>query len=313
MKILNGPLSVFLLLLTFSCTNDELNPIITFDSALKGAYVRLIQETPRELDLQSPSSTQYDYTVEFVDFERGALVDQYDIYASFVDKNPDNGDQSASSILVKSYFSGDFIRSERGYLGMSVALTLEELSTSLNVAIVDIMALDQFKIKSRITTKDGKIFSASNSSATINGSAFQGHFRFTLKATCPLPDDLFVGEYKLDYTMDCGHFGCSIEESFVSIIPVEGESTQRQFDVRFLEIFGGWDVRIKIDIICDYVVLLTTDTGIGCGDNIMFRPGKPQPIDITDSNAVIFFEFIEDTGNCGAGTPLWLVKLTPVQ
>ncbi|RLD21837.1 MAG: hypothetical protein DRI69_02995, partial [Bacteroidetes bacterium] len=85
LNIVSG-LAVVLLMLS-SCADDSLSPIITFDKAIKGSYVRLLEETPRELDLANLSSASYTYTVEFVDEEQGALVSEYEVSATFIDNN----------------------------------------------------------------------------------------------------------------------------------------------------------------------------------------------------------------------------------
>ena len=89
LKIVSG--FAFVLLMISSCADDSLSPIITFDKAIKGAYVRLLSESDRLLDLANLSTASYTYTVEFVDEAQGSLVSEYEISATFIDNNPDNG------------------------------------------------------------------------------------------------------------------------------------------------------------------------------------------------------------------------------
>ena len=55
----------------FSCADDDLSPILTFDKAGKGAYAKLLNESAQELDLANLSAAQYSYCVEFVDIDAG--------------------------------------------------------------------------------------------------------------------------------------------------------------------------------------------------------------------------------------------------
>ena len=194
-------------LMLWSCADENKQPIITFDQAAKGAYVRLISETPRELDLANLASAQYSMTIEFVDLEQGTLVSQYDVNATFIDNNPGNGNNSAGPTLVKSFSSGEFGSSDRGFKGLDVTITLSELGAALGVPIDLIQANDQFRIEGSITLTDGQVFTFANSSAAVNGSAFQGHFAFTLKATCPLNSTVFTGAYTMNYLAGSFPFG----------------------------------------------------------------------------------------------------------
>ncbi len=310
-NIVSG-LAIVLLMLS-SCADDSLSPIITFDKAIKGAYVRLLVETPRELDLANLAAASYTYTVEFVDEQQGALVDEYEVSATYIDNNPVNGDGSAGPVVIKTFTSADFTDSERGCKDLKdIVLTMNELATGLGVNTADILANDQFRIDGRIITSDGKEFTFENSSAAINGSAFQGHFRFTLKATCPLPPDIFVGNYELTYDEVGGGWDESLVEGTVTLKTVSGSSTKRAFDAVFLDIFGGFNVTVELDFVCDQVVMVDLDSGVGCGNNItLLGAGLGQPVDIADPNAVLIIWYVEDTGDCGAGTPTREMRLTP--
>jgi hypothetical protein len=275
--------------------------------------VRLLQETPRELDLANLDAASYTYTVEFVDEQQGSLVDEYEVSAQYIDNNPINGDGSAGPVVIKTFSSSDFTDSERGYKDLKdVNLTMNELASALGVNTADILANDQFRIDGRIITSDGKEFTFSNSSAAINGSAFQGHFRFTLKATCPLPAEIFAGTYELSYDFVEGGWDESLVPGPVELKTVAGSSTKRQFDAVFLDVFGGFDVTVELDFVCDQVVLVDLDSGVGCGNNItLLGDGLGQPVDISDKDAVLIIKYIEDTGDCEAGTPDRIMRLTP--
>lgn len=298
-------------LLISSCADPDKSPILTFDIVGKGAYPRLVEETPRELDLANLGSASYSYAVELVDLEKGALVSTYDLDVTYIDNNPDNGDKSAGPTRLRSISSSDFTTNANGFKQVDVTVTLQELLDLFGLSADDLKANDQFYFFTTLTMNDGRTFSADNSTAAVNGPAFQAHFEWVLKATCPLPDDIFVGDYMLTYDPPINDgFGESLKEGIVTLRTVAGSSTQREFDACYLEVYGCFDVTVKIDFVCDQVVLLTTDTGVGCGNNIIFNPGAGQPIDISDPNAPIVIEYFEATGDCGLGSPARRMVLT---
>ena len=153
-------------------------PIFTFEDSGKGAYVKLLSESPRELDLANLGSASYTYDVEFVDFDNGNLVNQYDLTVEFLDNNPDNGDDSAGPLDFKSFSSGEFTTTAAGFKGFSTTITLNELLTLFNISADKLIANDRFRVRGTITLNDGRQFAFANSSAAVNGDAFQGHFPF---------------------------------------------------------------------------------------------------------------------------------------
>lgn len=299
-----------LLFILSSCSSDGLKPILTFDQVGKGAYVRLTELIAGEFDLQNFASTSYQYSVEFVDIEKGALITQYDINVTFVDNTaPDN---SAGPKLFKSFSASDFTTSANGFKAIeNLSIPLSELANLFGLSEDQFTAGDIFRFEGSLTDKNGNVFTAANSSAAVNGSAFQGFFNFTAKVTCPLPDTQFAGAYTLSYDPPIdpnSGFGESLVEGTVTLTTVPGSTTQRQFDATYLQVFGGFAVTVAIDFVCDKVVLLKTDTGVGCDDNILFVQGAEVfPVDINDPNAVIKVQYDEKTAGCGADMTVTMV------
>ena len=63
-------------LMVFSCADPDLGPVLTFETATVGAYVRLVELRTGEFDLANPTSSALDYSVDFVDLEDGGRVSQ---------------------------------------------------------------------------------------------------------------------------------------------------------------------------------------------------------------------------------------------
>ena len=93
-----------ILVLAASCADPDLAPIVTFDTAIKGAYVRLLEESGSKLfNLFDLAGSKYTYSCDFVDLEKGALVSEYNLDISYTDGFPDNGTITKSPVRLKSF------------------------------------------------------------------------------------------------------------------------------------------------------------------------------------------------------------------
>ena len=63
------------MLTAFSCEDEDAAPIVTYDSATKGAYVRLVEQSASLMNIQDQTvfdASSYVYSVDFVDETLGA-------------------------------------------------------------------------------------------------------------------------------------------------------------------------------------------------------------------------------------------------
>ncbi len=185
MKRLSLLLVVGLMILT-SCADENKKPIITFDDSIKGAYVRLLSETARDINLFDIAGSVYTYSVEFVDLDQGNLISEYNLDVTFRDNNPSNGLSGAGPTRFRSYASSEFGTTDRGFKGIdNISISATELLSFFNLTTDDLLPGDQFVFNGTVVTTDGAVYGFSNSTAAVNGSAFQGHFDFTMSASCP--------------------------------------------------------------------------------------------------------------------------------
>lgn len=169
-----------------SCEDEDRLPLVVLDTVEKGAYPRLIDETDKLINLFDVAGSSYTYNIEFVDEEGGALVDRYVVDLEFEDNNPDNGDNSGvvTDFLVMT--PDQFTQNANNYLqAPTVTITGSEALAAFGLADDDVKAGDNFNFKGRVELSDGRTFSQSNSSSTVVGPAFRGHFDFTMPASCP--------------------------------------------------------------------------------------------------------------------------------
>ena len=177
---------MLMLLLANSCADEDLKPIITFDDAGKGAYPRRVSETDKLINLFDVAGSTYTYTIEFVDIEQGNLVAEYALELVYEDTDPDNGDNSTGPVPFRSWSAGDFETNADGFKGLSnISITGTEAIAAAGTTEAAVSPGDQFKFQGRVVLTDGSVFRSTNSSATVNGGAFRGHFDFTLAAGCP--------------------------------------------------------------------------------------------------------------------------------
>lgn len=302
------------LMVMTSCKDESKAPIITFDQAGKGAYVKLVNvnEGVDGYNLSEFSSSAYDFDVEFVDEQQGDLVSTYTIYVSYK-PSPFSSTPAVAEVLYLTKDSGEFTETDRGFKGTNVRAPLADVASKLGLSEGDLGGADVFNFRSEIILQDGSVFQFSNSSSAVNGSAFQGHFNFSVKLSCPLSDDKFVGAYTLTHiTTDNWAFGVPpFEADPLDITLVKVTGTKRSFAFVYLADLGvGNDpVDFVFDIVCTIVVPDDNQgTGLGCGGTITMGPQSDSfgSVDVEDDSTITIDlnEWVDD-GGCGVPvTPL---------
>lgn len=206
-RILITFLAVVLIMIT-ACRDDSLAPIATFDAAEKGAYVRLVEQNNSNFNLFDLDNSLMEFTVEFVDLEKGNLVSEYNLLVEYQDNNPDNGDETRGLTEFRSWSATDFTTNKAGFQGLeNIRITASEAFTALGISAENVKSGDRFIFRGNVTTTSGANYSASNSSASVNGASFRGFFNFTINAFCP---SSLEGEYT--YQTIASSINCPLEE-----------------------------------------------------------------------------------------------------
>ena len=305
------------LFLVTSCADEELAPVIDYSNLQFGAYVRLLDRSTDLFDLQNAGSASMAYTVEFVDVEKGATVTNYDIYVSFDDNSPSNGDGSKSEQLYKSFGTADFAVNGNGFVGLDVTIPLSDLLGLLNLSEADLFARDEFEFRSEIKTTEGRTHTADNSSAAVNGSAFAGFFDFKNEVICGVDDSKFVGEYTLSYSeTPTGGLGAAFGDTpgKITLETVSGSTTQRQFTIVYLPGDRDLEITVVFDLLCEITEAETILTGLSCvsgAEATIDQGDTPGVFNIADDGEITLnlVEFAKDGGCSQDAAPL-LLKLT---
>ena len=172
-------------MMVIGCKDEELAPIITFDSAGKGAYPALVDRNGGDIQSNDLAGSTHSYTIEFIDLEKGALVAEYKTEVSFTDFDESDGNSSAGPVPLRSFTSADFSPQASGNLGLSVSETGNDVVNALGLSASDLAGGGRFDVAGTVTTVDGAVFRSGNSSAAVNGAAFRGFFDYTLFVVCP--------------------------------------------------------------------------------------------------------------------------------
>ncbi len=295
-----------------SCADEELGPILTFEKATIGGYIRLVELYNGEYDFNEPQTAVYDYEVDFVDSDKGNLVTEYVLNVAFVDNTPSNGLNSLDQVEYKRFDASQFADSRNGNKGIRVMIPLSEALAIFSLSADDVLGGDQLAFFGSVILEDGTTYSSGNSTGTVRGSAFQGYFDFNATLTCPQPADKFVGDYMLTFEGDNGlGYGPPYDEGVVTITAVPGSGTLREFQAPVLPAIGPFGpYTTRFDMVCDRAVFVLMDTnGLGCGGGgIQFGPALDDnkiaiggPLDLTDESRIelIFNEGFANGGCAG--------------
>ena len=311
-------------LLVAGCKDESKAPIVTQDTLLFGAFPRLVELRTGEFDLANLTSSSYDMQVDFVDNADGQDVAQYNIYISFDDNSLGAGstDYSTETKLFRSYTPADFSAGPNGNLGVDVTIPFTEAAAFVGVPLDSVLSGDRFQVTSEVIKEDGRVFTSGNSTSAVT-SAFSGIFDFNITATCPLPDAMFSGDYKVTYGYVYDEFslfdapvqalGNPPLDLTVTLSPVSGSTTRRSFNIGSYVNpgYGFATSDITLDFACNKVTSTAIDSGAGCGSGSIAATQKgTAPFTLADDSSftIEFTDFGSTDGGCGvAGKDFSLV------
>ena len=302
-----------------SCKDDELAPVVTQETLGFGAFPFLNELRAGEFDLADLSGSAYEMEVYFVDNAGGADVAQYNIFVAFDDNNPDNGDLSSSErMLYRSFTPADFSPTgPDGNLGLTVRIPFSDVAAFVGAgADGAVVSGDRFQFTTEVVKNDGRVFSSANSTPAVT-NAFGGLFNFNVNATCPLPDDAFVGDYAVEYgyVYDAfALFGAAVQPfgpaigRTVTLALVPGSTTRRSFNygAYLLPGYGFGTSDVTLDFACDVVTSTNVDSGAGCGGgSIQGTQVNTAAFSLTDDSGwtIEYEDFGDFDGGCGVPDP----------
>ena len=317
MKILKITILSFIAgLLLYSCADPDLSPILTFEKSTKGGYARLVELIKGEYDLEDIPGSVFQYKVEFVTIDKGENVSSYDITVAFDDNNPDNGDDSKDFQTYKTFSQADFTTNADGFKEIEVSIPLTDVASSMGLNTADLIAGDIFEFKTFVRLDDGNSYGNANSSAAVQGSAFQGFFDFDAKATCPLNESEFTGVYTVTYISrpESEGLGWAFgdDPGEATLATVAGSSTNRTFTFKnYLPDTYVFDpIVLTMDFVCDELQMAKAfGSGVGCGGELRIIQGAVTSFDRSDQSELIL-DVIETPGGCYGADRAYQLRLT---
>ena len=163
------------------CESDDKAIDLVFDGVSYGAVLRTIDVPGKSFNLTDLDS-EFRVVVEEQDEEYGALLSEVDVYVS----------KSGNEVMLKTIPASAFTTGERGLpvttIGVSLGETLAALGLGNNYDVGDV-----YGIRLALKLTDGREFSASSSSGSLQGSYFSSPFAYSAPILCtPKPGDYTV-------------------------------------------------------------------------------------------------------------------------
>ena len=166
-----------------SCESDDKTIDQVFDSVSYGAVLRKLEITSGSYNLSDLNSA-FSIIVEEQDEEYGALLSEVDVYVS--------GGQASGEALAQTIPASAFTIGDKGLPVTEISVTLGEALTALGLGS-NYGVGDVFGIRLSLKLTDGREFSASSSSGSLQGSYFSSPFFYTSPILCtPKPGDYVV-------------------------------------------------------------------------------------------------------------------------
>ncbi|MEP0263465.1 hypothetical protein [Dokdonia sp.] len=251
---------VLLLLLGFiSCNDDEKAVDIVFEQAQVGAILRTQSVENLTFDT-SALQRSIQFTLEYQDGQETSLFSDVEVFISFVDNTPENGDDSRSAQNFRVLTDQDFTEGINGLPITDVTVTTQELLDAFGFSTSQVTCTDRFIIDLQLNLTDNRSFTHANSIGPIISfaGALSSPFTYDIYVVDGIDDESFTGNYS--YT--------SIEDGFggpTIITPAILEISTSRPNARSFEIFrdqqqtvtGGVLVRSEVEftIACDQIIL----------------------------------------------------------
>jgi hypothetical protein len=166
-----------------SCESDDKAIDQVFDGVSYGAVLRKLEITSGSYNLSDLNSA-FSIIVEEQDEEYGALLSEVDVYVS--------GGQSSTEALQQTVPASAFTIGDKGLPVTEISVTLGDALTALGLGS-NYGVGDVFTIRLSLKLTDGREFSASSASGSLQGSYFASPFLYNSAILCtPKPGDYVV-------------------------------------------------------------------------------------------------------------------------
>jgi len=137
------------------------------------------------------ATANFSVNVEVQDLQNGQGTEKIDVYVSFIDNNPADGNNTKVEGFLKSIPASAFVPGTRELPHATIAVTLNEFKTRLVLTNAQFTGGDQFRVRLAQVLKDGRVFTNTNAAPPILGGAyFNSPFLYNANVVCPITESL---------------------------------------------------------------------------------------------------------------------------
>lgn len=199
---------ILIALLLYACGKDESIVTEVLETTSRGAVVRTIDLHSGEFNSFDTGSS-FSATVEVQGTSEAAMLDRLEAHMSF----------GSTSVLVKTFQAAQFSDGPFGYPRVTVSITLAEALEALSVSSAAVGG-KSVPVELKLYLTDGRVFDASSSSGSLQGSFFSSPFRYNTVVKC-IPDGAVAGTYRINMI---DSYGDGWQGSYVKVT-VDGQVT----------------------------------------------------------------------------------------
>ena len=222
--------------------------------------------------------------------------------------------------LFATISSTTFTNGPFGLPRFTYSATLPDMLAHVKRTNDDITGGDQFAVRFELILTDGRRFSFADNTGTLTGSFFSSPFLYTPTVICPIPEDLFIGDYQLTVAPTSAVGGVPIWNDQMVTISIGETSTERVFSAIYLEdlAIGNGPAEFKFNLVCGEIIPLNEQaSGLQCENGITLGPPVGDDVtlgtyDITDDSTftIVFAE--DESGDCGGSATNATATLTKI-
>lgn len=295
-----------LIVILFSCRNDDSNFEDIVNDSKKGSYLRVIEASAESFDRHQLESILFELNLEVVNSQSGPSLESVDVFVTYIPNSP--GTNPIPEPLI-SISIEDFVNDINSELPRYVlSITSAAVLAALTLDAVEVFPEDVFRIEWTANLSDGQSFQASNTGISVKGQPFyNAPFVYDVVVNCDIGSpDYAVGLYDLvvyedgitGVTCVFDLFGCSFFENGEVELQVASHPNQRTFRVNYL----NKSISVYFDLDCGAVSVPDQNSGLvlSCGDGMRFITNtNTRAFDVENDNSIGFEftpYFAEDCG-----------------
>ena len=241
--------------LFIQCTEPD-NPIYTvLDEYTNGAILRTKSDPRNSFQFNRSEPDQAFFVkIEQQDEENGNLLERVDVYVTL---NGSSYAEAKATSFEKSAFSSN----DNGLNEIEISLTLTQAISAIGASSSDYSGGDSITVRLELVLTDGRTFSSSDSTGSLQGSYFSSPYAYNAVIKC-IPASPVAGTYEVAMQdsygdgWNGGYISVNIDGAEVQQLSIsDGASANESFvvpagasslDVHYVS--GDWDSEVTFQI-----------------------------------------------------------------